>query len=110
VTDVLVNGVSQGTTATEFTIGSVNGDTFVTATFDSDEFTVTSTVTGAGSIEPSGTQTVPYGMNKTFSFTPDAGQVIKDVKVDGRSVGAVSSYTLPAVQANHTIQVQFAAP
>ena len=87
---------------------AVTADSLVSATFAPDEFTVTTTVTGNGEVTPAGAQIVTYGMNKTFVFTPMAGSVVQDVMVDGRSVGAVTTYTLRAVQANHSILVTFA--
>ena len=46
-----------------------------------------------GSITPSGSVSVRTGHDQTFTITPDRGYAIADVKVDGRSVGAVRSYT-----------------
>ena len=61
-----------------------------------------------GKIDPLGTITVPKGESKTFTITPDSGYYIKDVLVDGKSVGAVSTYTFKEVVANHTIHATFA--
>lgn len=60
-----------------------------------------------GSITPSGYVIVPSGSSKTFSIMADSGYVVKDILVDGRSVGAVSSYTFTGVVENHTISVTF---
>ena len=40
-------------------------------------------------------------------MTPDAGWHIKDVIVDGVSVGPVSAYTFDAVDCDHTISVVY---
>jgi C1A family cysteine protease len=69
--------------------------------------TITSSSTPGGSISPSGTITVNYGDSKTFTINPDKGYKISDVKVDGKSVGAVSTYTFEKVIDNHTIEVTF---
>ncbi len=61
-----------------------------------------------GSISPSGTVAVAFGSNQTFAITPNVGYSIVDVKVDGASVGAVSSYTFNNVTAFHTIEALFA--
>jgi len=50
---------------------------------------------------------VVYGSGATFSITPDSGQQIADVVVDGGSVGAVGSYTFANVTADHTIVASF---
>ncbi len=60
-----------------------------------------------GKITPSGSVHVVANGNKTFSIEPDAGYMISDVKVDGQTVGAVSSYTFTNVIANHSIEVDF---
>jgi alpha-L-fucosidase len=54
------------------------------------------------------TASVAAGASKTYTFTPDAGYKIKDVIVDGKSVGAVPSYTFQDVSASHTITVEYA--
>lgn len=61
-----------------------------------------------GSITPAGDVNVRKGGDKEFTITPDAGYIISDVLVDGRSVGAVASYTFENVQERHSIEVTFA--
>src|SRR5207248_55930 len=62
-----------------------------------------------GSISPSGSVSVPYGTNQTFSISAaDKCHTIADVKVDGVSVGAVASYTFSNVTVDHTIDASFA--
>ena len=70
---------------------------------------ITATADEHGKIAPAaGTITVPKGESKTFTITPDSGYHIKDVLVDGKSVGAVSTYTFENVVNNHTIHATFA--
>ena len=69
---------------------------------------ITATADEHGKIDPAGTITVPKGESKTFTLTPDPGYHIKDVLVDGKSVGAVSTYTFKEVVADHTIHAAFA--
>ena len=70
--------------------------------------TITATADEHGKIDPAaGTITVPKGESKTFTITPDPGYHIKDVLVDGKSVGAVSTYTFKEVVADHTIHAAF---
>lgn len=73
-----------------------------------DYFTITASAGAGGSISPSGSFSVREGRDKTFTITPDSGYRISDVLVDGRSVGAVSSYTFDNVQKRHTIEAVFA--
>ena len=70
-------------------------------------YTITATAGTGGSITPSGAMTVEAGMDKSFTIKADAGYTIADVKVDGISVGAVSSYSFEDVAANHTIEATF---
>lgn len=70
---------------------------------------ITATAGDNGKIAPAaGTITVPKGKSETFTITPDSGYRIKDVLVDGKSVGAVSTYTFENVVDNHTIHATFA--
>ena len=70
---------------------------------------ITATADEHGKIAPAaGTITVPKGESKTFTITPDSGYHIKEVLVDGKSVGAVSTYTFENVVDNHTIHATFA--
>ena len=68
---------------------------------------ITATAGEHGKIDPEGTVTVPKGESKTFTITPDSGYYIKDVLVDGKSVGAVSTYTFENVEKNHEIHATF---
>ena len=69
---------------------------------------ITATADEHGKIAPTGDVAVPKGESKTFTITPDSGYHIKDVLVDGKSVGAVSTYTFENVVDNHTIHATFA--
>lgn len=42
-----------------------------------------------------------------ITFNPNDGFAVKDVKIDGVSMGALSSYTFEKVTANHTVEVEF---
>lgn len=70
-------------------------------------YTITASVTGSGTITPSGRVKVDSGEDMTFAITPGRGYRISDVLVDGKSVGAVDSYTFQKVTASHTIQAVF---
>ena len=69
---------------------------------------ITATAGDNGRITPTGDVAVPKGESKTFTITPDSGYHIKDVLVDGKSVGAVGTYTFENVVDNHTIHATFA--
>ena len=61
-----------------------------------------------GTISPSGTVSVNAGANQKFTIQAESGYKIQDVKVDGVSVGAKTSYTFANVSSNHTIAATFA--
>ncbi len=73
-------------------------------------FTITASALAGGSISPEGAVLVNQGASRTFTITADGTNTISDVKVDGTSVGAVSSYTFTNVVANHTIVAEFQLP
>lgn len=60
-----------------------------------------------GTISPVGWTSVGEGGEQTFTITPDAGYAVAKVLVDGRSVGAVTSYTFRNVTQDHTIEAVF---
>jgi len=70
-------------------------------------YTITASAGSNGSISPSGTITVNYGSNQTFTITPNTRYRVVNVLVDGSSVGAVTTYTFSNVTANHTISATF---
>lgn len=47
------------------------------------------------------------GKSVTFTFKPDKGYRVKDVKVDGKSVGAVTTYTVDKLTVSTRIEVTF---
>ena len=48
------------------------------------------------------------GKSVTFTFKPDTGYKVKDVKVNGKSVGAVKTYTIDKLTVSTRIEVEFA--
>ena len=72
------------------------------------DHSIISTAGIGGSISPSGTVSLNTGDNATFTITPNSGYEISDVKVDGASQGAISSYTFSNVTRDHSIVANFA--
>ena len=70
-------------------------------------YTIKATAGVNGAISPSGSVSVREGRNQTFTITPNTGYAISNVKIDGKSVGAVKSYTFENVKGNHTIEAIF---
>ena len=70
-------------------------------------YTIEATAGAGGSISPSGSVSVREGGDQTFTITPDKGYAVSTVKIDGKSIGAVKSYTFANVSKTHTIEVIF---
>ncbi|ALP95248.1 S-layer homology domain-containing protein [Intestinimonas butyriciproducens] len=70
-------------------------------------YTIKATAGAGGSISPSGNVSVREGRDQTFTITPDKGYAVANVKIDGKSIGAVKSYTFEKVSRTHTIEVIF---
>ena len=64
------------------------------------------TVGKNGTVEPKLTLS-HLGKSVTFTFKPDKGYRVKDVKVDGKSVGPVTSYTVNELTVSTRIEVEF---
>ena len=71
-------------------------------------YTIKATAGTGGAISPSGNVSVRGGRDQTFTITPDQGYAVSDVKIDGESVGVVTSYSFENVRKAHTIAVSFA--
>ena len=116
IDDVLVDNVSEGAVSS-YTFEDVAADHTISVTFEKNSggsvtptptrYTITAEAGEGGSISPDGRVRVTRGSDKTFTISADDGYEIADVLVDGKSVGAVSSYTFENVRANHTIEVVF---
>ena len=70
-------------------------------------YTIKATAGTGGSISPSGNVSVREGRDQTFTITPDKSYAVANVKIDGKSIGAVKSYTFENVSRTHTIEVIF---
>ena len=70
-------------------------------------YTIKATAGVNGSISPTGNVSVREGRDQTFTITPDKGYAVSNVKIDGKSIGAVRSYTFENVRKTHTIEVIF---
>uniref|UniRef100_UPI00359C8954 S-layer homology domain-containing protein n=1 Tax=Faecalicatena contorta TaxID=39482 RepID=UPI00359C8954 len=105
------NGGTRITTATVF---SANTTVYAHWTYTGSGggsgysyYTIKATAGAGGSISPSGNVSVREGRDQTFTITPDKGYAVANVKIDGKSIGAVKSYTFEKVSRTHTIEVIF---
>ncbi len=70
-------------------------------------FKITTSSSEGGRITASHKGDITKGDTVTYTITPADGYEIKDVLVDGKSVGAVTSYTFTNVTEKHTISAVF---
>ncbi len=106
ISDVLVDGVSVGA-VNKYTFESVTSGHTIKAIFDINTYKITAKSLGNGSISPQGDIIVKHGESVRFTITPDAGYRIKDVIVDGKSVGTINIYLFAVVTRDHTITADF---
>lgn len=71
------------------------------------EYTLTVNATVGGKITPSGRVSVEKGDSLTFTMTPDSGYVLKELLIDGVSVGASETYTIESVTRAYTVEAVF---
>jgi len=83
-------------------------DIVLTANFVLKTYIITPIAGANGTINPNTPQTVNHGASQTFTFIPDTGYEVDEVKVDDVSVTfSNNQYTFTNVTANHTINVTF---
>lgn len=99
---------SDGVLTASRTDTNITTDLSITANFEIDTYTVTSSVgTGSGSISPLGDQQVAHGQTTQFTLTPDGGYQVASV---GGTCGGLrngSSYTTNAITGPCTAVVNF---
>ena len=105
---------SGGTKVTTATVFSANTTVYAHWIYTSggdigySYYTIKATAGAGGSISPSGNVSVREGTDQTFTITPDQGYAVSNVKIDGKSIGTVKSYTFENVKKSHTIEISFA--
>lgn len=72
-------------------------------------YIITATAGTGGNISPSGSSSVTEGNSQTYTITASSGYKIADVKVDGSSIGAASTYTFGGISSSHSISATFAS-
>lgn len=109
VRNVFIDGDSVGVGAvTSYTFTNVTANHTIRASFTAAaSYKIRSYKAANGTISPSGNTSVASGGSQTYTFTADSGYEVRNVFVDGDSIGAVTSYTFTNVTANHTIRASF---
>lgn len=107
ILSVTVDGTAVSVTDGTYTFADIDKDHSIAVTFSINTYSIIASAGANGTISPSGTSTVDSGTSKTFTITPGEIYHVADVKVDGSSVGAVTSYQFTDITANHTIEASF---
>ena len=93
---------------TSYSAANIQANCAVTATFAIDEFTVTATSGGNGTITPA-SQPVVYGGTASFTVAPSTGYHVVSVTGDTCTVtGSGTSYSAANIQANCAVTATFA--
>jgi hypothetical protein len=86
----------------------MNANKNITANFTIRSYTINASISRrGGTISPSGSVSVAYGSNKTFTITPQSGYRIWFVVIDNQNRGALTSYTFTNVTEKHAIKAYF---
>jgi hypothetical protein len=111
VASVSIDGQSAGMIDT-YTFYNVIENHTMSATFRKKPV-ISASVSGNnmnGKIEPQGNITVNYGSSQAFTMAPSKGYLIRNVIIDGASIGPKTSYIFSNIQSDHQISVIFAQP
>ena len=104
ILDVLIDGVSVGALSS-YTFEDVHSDKTLKVTFEKIKCTV-SVSAGKGGTATEG-KCVEFGETVRVDFTPSFGYRIKDVVIDGVSIGAADSYVFTSLSTDHTVSVEY---
>ncbi len=95
----------------KYTIDKIKNDVNIVANFMKKDVPtyklVSGIATAGGSIVPSGDYIVQQGGSVTYNIVPQNDYRITSVIIDGKNIGAVSSYTFNNVKGGHTITAAF---
>ena len=94
---------------TTYAFTDVTANHIISATFAINTYQITASAGANGSVTPAGATTVASGANQTYTITPATGYKVADVLVNGKSAGALATYTFTNVTANHIVSATFAA-
>jgi len=98
---------------TTITIKNLDRDYALTAVFKpkatQKTYTIQASAGNGGTISPGGSIPAIEGKSVVFSISANGNFRIVDVKVDGKSQGAISAYTFYDVRDNHSIVASFEA-
>ena len=95
----------------EYTVNGISRDMFLVATFDKAKtYSITAQVSSPnGKIVPEGKSVVSEGSEISYVVIPQEGYAVNTLYIDGKAMGAISSYSFSDVKGDHTISADFVA-
>jgi len=106
IADVMIDGQSAGRIA-GYVFSNIKADHSIGVAFSVIVHTITAEANDGGTVTPSGKTDLNYGSGITYSFTPDFGYMVSDVRIDNKSIGSVSSYSFKNITNDHSVSVIF---
>ena len=108
VTTWVLNGKVAQTGGDTFTVAPVTMNDWVQVSFAIPPLTIRESAGANGTMTPNTPQTVAYGSSLTFTATPNPDYAVLAWAVDRATVQVGgTSFTLPDITANHSVQVWF---
>lgn len=102
IANVSVDNKSIGIVS-EYTFENVTSNRRIHVTFAINQYTILATASEHLTIKPSGAIKVNHGSGVSFSISAEPGYKIKNIFVDGISMGAINQYAFINVKSDHTI-------
>jgi len=106
LTTLIVDGTPR-TPTLSYTFSDVSADHTIFVGFDVNIYIITSSAGLGGTIHPFGVKGYEHGQSDTYTISPWPGYRVKNVVLDGASLGRVTSIPFPNVSAGHTIAATF---
>ncbi|KPA10522.1 secreted protein containing PKD domain protein [Candidatus Magnetomorum sp. HK-1] len=107
VENVMINEKNVGS-INEYVFWSISDDYTITVSFQpASQYTIVTHCSTGGQIVPQGPMILDEGKNQTFTIISETGYQLKDVLINGVSIGPVTSYSFKHIDANQTIQADF---
>ena len=106
VDSVLVDNVSVGA-GTTYTFTNIAANHTIVVAFAHNKHRITATASGNGVIYPRGSLDIEEGLDQAFTLLAVTGSHIKDLTIDGTSVGALEGYSFSDIEQDHTINAVF---
>ena len=106
IVKVVVDGQAANTDSS-YKFSNVSANHTISVQFEINTYTVDVNASPNGTIAPSGKITVKHGASLTLKLTPDTGYHVDSIIIDGKSMGAMQSYTLNNVTSNYSITAKF---